>query len=326
MHDQGLIPMPALQRWWRFRARIVPVLVLFAVVGGALLIWRAKFATAQLASQSMVCSDITSPVSGEVAELNVEPLQRVHAGGVIAKILATDPQILQASLRMIQSEIGVLRIRAQAAAARGENRPSKDWVRLELMEERVRLVMVRASMEFVRVGLAKAEELWSRGLGPVEAAEAAGARMEELGAEVEGRLERIAELEQTLASLDANEVQPLRGQEPDSLAAAIQRQEEKLRHSEAELIPVELRVDCDGTITAIHRRSGDRIVAGQPVATVTMRVPDLDAPASGDRQEHATVSHHFPDGEGEVSQPVGPPPTAQRTGPATVHRSAQASL
>ncbi len=326
MHEKGFIPIPALQRWWRVRTRVVPVLLLVVAVGLCLLIWRANFASGTPARRNLVCSDITSPVSGKVTELNVEPLQRVYAGGVIARILATDPQVLQASLKKILSEISVLRIRAQAAAFRAKDRATTQWLQLDLMEERVGLVMAQAGMESASAELVKVEGLWARGVGSLGAAKAAASRLEQLRANAEERAQRVSKLGRELAHIKASEGESSPDQNRDLLAAAIQRQEERLRQAEAELIPVELRVECEGTITAIHRRSGDRVVAGQPVATVTIGGPGPDETFAETPRKERAVSHDVPARASEVSRPFGPPPTAPRIGPVTVRRSVQVSL
>lgn len=279
MHRQAFIPTPAAQRWWRFRTRVVPLLLFVAVVACCGKIWVSRFASGQPPRRRIVCADITSPVSGKVAELNVKPLERVCAGRVIARILATDPQILQATLRTIQSEISVLRLRAEAVAGCASAR-----LRLDAMEQQVESLMARAMLQ------------------PITGPEKEPAR-----------------LERDPTAPPPDEIQ-------DALLAAIRKLEVKLRQAELELIPVELKADCAGRITAIHRRSGERIVAGQRVVTVVVIAPHCTKPVHELTGSGQAVPHQSAAGAAGVSRLLAPPPSGPRSAPATVHRSAQASL
>jgi multidrug resistance efflux pump len=58
------------------------------------------------------------------------------------------------------------------------------------------------------------------------------------------------------------------------MRAAIAVQEEKLRLAEAELSPITLRVPIDGMVSKVHRRSGETILAGESILTISAQSSD----------------------------------------------------
>jgi len=58
------------------------------------------------------------------------------------------------------------------------------------------------------------------------------------------------------------------------MQASINVQEEKLRLTEAELSPIVLRVPIDGVVSSILRRSGEAVMAGEPILTITTGASD----------------------------------------------------
>ena len=53
------------------------------------------------------------------------------------------------------------------------------------------------------------------------------------------------------------------------MRASIKVQEQKLRLTELELSPIKLTVHMDGTVSTIHHRSGEAVMAGEPIITLT---------------------------------------------------------
>ena len=82
------------------------------------------------------------------------------------------------------------------------------------------------------------------------------------------------------------------------LRAAIAVQESKLRLTEAELSPIALKASVDGMVSSILHRSGEAIVAGEPIVTIAafnsvrivgyLRSPVMSEPKIGARVEVRT--------------------------------------
>jgi multidrug resistance efflux pump len=79
------------------------------------------------------------------------------------------------------------------------------------------------------------------------------------------------------------------------LRAAIAVQESKLRLTEAELSPITLRAPVDGMVNLIFHRTGEAIMAGEPIVTIAaydsvrivsyIRAPVMNEPSVGTRVE-----------------------------------------
>src|SRR3954466_8847080 len=93
------IPTPPAQLWRQLRLQYVPVVVFFAGVLAAALIWRHWVSPPTLVAEvESIHADVRSKQAGALAHVKVTPLQVVHAGDVLAEVLITDPRFIQASL------------------------------------------------------------------------------------------------------------------------------------------------------------------------------------------------------------------------------------
>ncbi len=272
------IPTPPSQVWREIRVRFVPVVLFVAAAITVAVMWRDNLAAPTLVGQvETVHSNISSPKSGQLSQLNVTRLQRVRAGEVIAQVVTTDPQILQSSLAVIQAEIGLMRVNLEPVLGQQRFAVTYDRLRLDWMEQRVNLVTSRVRLELAESELRRAEELFREKVVSQQVLDTARSTRESLRAEVDERNRLVAEQEQKLKVLGLaadGSSYPRETKPEDVMQASIRVQEEKLRLTEAELSPVKLMVPMDGTITAIHHRSGEAIVAGEAIVTLTALTSD----------------------------------------------------
>ena len=123
----------------------------------------------------------------------------------------------------------------------------------------------------------RAEDLFKDKVVSEQYLDTARANRESLAVEVEERSRLVAEQEQKLKILDVTDSGSGYSKEAnaeDVMQASIKVQEEKLRLTEAELSPIKLTVPMDGMISAIHHRSGEAIVAGEAIVTLTALTSD----------------------------------------------------
>lgn len=308
------IPCSPAHLWREFRFRLFPVAVFVAAVAAVVLLWRQDLAAPTLVGEvETIQANIASPKSGTLAQLNVTRFQRVKTGDVIAHVMTTDPQILQSSLAVIEAEIRLLRVNLDPLLGPQRFAISYDRLRLDWMDQRVQLVTAKVRLELAEAELRRSEELFRGRVVSEQVLDTTRAARASLLAEVEERSRLVAEQERKLQELGLTDEGSWIAQasSPEEvLRASIRVQEEKLRLTEAELSPIELKVPMDGTISAIHHRSGEAVMAGQAIVTLTalssdrilsyIRQPLLFEPKVGMRVEVRARSLDRSLSEGEI--------------------------
>jgi multidrug resistance efflux pump len=125
-----------------------------------------------------------------------------------------------------------------------------------------------AQSEFRRV-----EELYRDKVVSEKIYEEARVTKERLEAEVQERARLIEEQEKNLGAPQLRAAVSMAstnlGSAQSVMQASINVQEEKLRLTEAELSPIELHATIDGMVSSILRRSGEAVIAGEPILTIS---------------------------------------------------------
>jgi multidrug resistance efflux pump len=272
------IPIPSSQLWRELRVRLAPVAVFIAVAAGVAVLWRDNVAAPTLVGEvEAIRSNVSSPKAGKLSELNVTRLQRVQAGEVIAQVITTDPQILQSSLAVIQAEIQLLRVNLRPVLGQQRLAVNFNHLRLDWMDQRVQLATARVRLQLAETELRRAQDLFGDKVVSQQVLDTARSAQESLEAEVRERAALVTEQEQHLKQLALSEKAPSLPNDAtteDVMQASIRVQEEKLRLTEAELSPIKLIVPMDGTISAIHHRSGEAVMAGETIVTLTALTSD----------------------------------------------------
>jgi multidrug resistance efflux pump len=272
------IPTPPSHRWREFRVRFVPIAIFLGVGAIVATMWHGNLAAPTLVGEvEKVHANVSSPKSGKLAQLNVLRLQRVKAGEIIAKVITTDPQILESSLAVIQAEIRLLRMNLQPVMGQQRYALNYDHLRLDWMDQRVQLATAKVKLELAEIELRRDEELLKEKIISQQVLDAARTARDTLQTEVTERTALVTELEDKLKGLGLGENGssfPEEANPEDVLRASIKVQEEKLRLTEAQLSPITLTVPMDGMISVIHHRSGEAIVAGEPIVTLTALTSD----------------------------------------------------
>ena len=274
MRELNPIPIPTSQRWREFRIRVIPLLVFVGTLGAATLVWRQQVPAAALMGEvEPITANVSSPKSGVLAGLKISRLQPVKAGDPVAQIITTDPKVLQSSLAVILAEIQLMRV--NLAPVLGEQRYALNYDRLRLdwMEQRVQLATVRTRLQLAENEFRRVEELYKGKVVSEKMYEEAQINKQRLETEVQERSHLIEEQEKNLGALQLRASVSSTLTNIDSaqnvMQASINVQEEKIRLTEAELSPVILHVPIDGVVSSVLRRSGEAVMAGEPILTIS---------------------------------------------------------
>lgn len=297
------IPIPVSQRWRDARARLLPPLVFGAVLGAIALLWRDHVAAPTLVGQAEpVLANVTSHKPGLLAELNVGRFQKVKAGDPIGQVVLADPRILESSLAVIRAEIEVLRVNMKPVAAQQHNAMDYNRVRLEWMRQRAELASARVNLQLAGTELCRTQALFKEKICSQRELDQATATQASLQQQVEELTRLVAEGDENFRALQPTNMVEIAKISEDPLRAAIAVQESKLRLTEAELSPITIRAPMDGIVTTLYHRSGEAVLAGQPIVALAtlnpvrivgyLRPPLLDDPPVGTPVEVRTRGRH----------------------------------
>jgi len=294
MNPLPTIPTPPAQRWREFRLRGIPVIVFLAGLAGVALLWNKNLMPSNIVGEVQGTSaNVASTVAGLLTELRVDQYDRVTAGQVVAKVMTTSPENMEAALAAIKSDLLVMRARMTQDQQR--NNQSYQQLRLDLLSQRVDLAAAQARLIFAENEFKRNEALFNEKVVSTFDYELARDQRDALRAEVEERSKLVAEFGKTLQDMRPA-VPPV--QEPlveDSISAAIAAQEEQLRRTEG---GTTLRAPISGIVSIVYRRSAENIVAGEPIVTISseraeriigfIRLPISYQPKVGDAVEIRT--------------------------------------
>ena len=286
------IPVPLRQRWRDIRLRGFPPVVFVAALVAIGLLWKDHVAAPTMVGQAEpVLANVSCYKPGVLAELSVGRFQKVKAGDPVGYVMITDPKILASSLAVIQAEIEMLRVNMKPIVAQQHNAMDYDQLRLDWMRQRAQLASAQINLQLAQTEYRRMDELFKDKIVSERVFDQAKASQDRLQKEVEelGRL--VAEGEQNFKTLQLSNRVDLTKVSEDPLRAAIGVQESKLKLTEAELSPINLRAPMDGIISTIYHRAGETVTAGQPIVSITtfnpvrivgyLRPPILDEPKVG---------------------------------------------
>jgi multidrug resistance efflux pump len=296
MSDSKPIPVPFSQRWHDARLRVFPAVAFCGAIAAIGLLWKSNIAAPTLVGQA---EPNEHPVScykpGMLAELDVTRFQKVKAGDPIGQVLVTDPKILASSLSVIQAEIEALRISMQPMARQQHTAMEYSGLQLDWMRQRAELAMARVNLELAETELKRTDALFKDKIVSERTYEQAKAAKDRYGSEVDELSHIVEQQGKEFAQSHITNTPSLSQINDQSLRAAIAVQESKLRLTEAELSPISLKAPVDGMISIIYHRTGEAIIAGEPIVTIAafspirivgyIRVPVMSEPAVGTRVE-----------------------------------------
>jgi len=270
------IPVPARERWFDFRARLLPALVFAGAAACAALLWMHEAGAPALIGQAEpIVSDVSCHKTGVLTELCVNRFQRVKIGDRIGQVIIVDPPVFSNSLAVIRAEIDMLRATMAPITARQRTAMEYDKYRLNWLEQRVQLVNAQAELAYAEGEYRRMEALFNEKPPIVSerqfdlAREQRDRRRDQVGE----LTKLVAECETQFRELQLTNSMDLARVTADPLAAAIAVQDCKLRLTESELIPVIVKAPMDGVVTMIYHRVGEAVTPGLPIVALATLEP-----------------------------------------------------
>ncbi|MFN7139394.1 MAG: HlyD family secretion protein [Limisphaerales bacterium] len=262
MSDQP-IPIPPQQQWREFRIRRVPLICFLAALCAVIFIWRNHVSGPYLVGEvEVVRSDVISTTAGLLSEVYVDRLEKVTRGQAIAKILPTDPEILKANLAGIEVDLKVLRARMALDQARNDF--DYEQLRLDWLNKKIELATAQVHLQFAESELQRMSTLWEDKILSQSSFELAKNTRDVRITEVAEKTQLVLLLEERVREMEKwNSTQSGASSPWAELIAA---QEAKLLMVEG---PITLRASIDGFVSDVTFRAGDRIMAGQPIVSIS---------------------------------------------------------
>jgi multidrug resistance efflux pump len=297
------IPIPLTQRWRDARMRLLPLVVFGTALCTITGLWKQHVAAPTMVGQAEpVVANVTSHKAGMLAELTVARFQKVKAGDPVGQVLITDPKILASSLAVAKAEIDLMRSNLKPIIAQQRNAVSYSRARLDWMRDRAQLASAQVSLQEAETEFHRFSELFKDQIVSQRQYDQAKAARERLQKEVDEMARLVAEGEANFKALQSSNTIEITRISDDPIHTAIAVQEAKLALTEAELSPIRLKAPMDGIVTTIYHRSGESIVAGQPIVSIAtldpvrivgyLRPPITDEPKVGMKVEVRTRGLH----------------------------------
>ncbi len=268
------IPIPAKLRWREIRVRFFPLLIFVLIAGVVMWLWQDRVdATNMIGRVVGKQAEVRSPQPGSLADLTVSAFDPVSAGDVIARLVTTDPQIMQAELGVVLAQIELIRISRDPFVDQERNLLNYESMQVDLMENRARLGIARIRKQQAQREYERLESMDDRGLTAVEMLERARSEYDALQEEVLVIEELVDRLQARLERFDLDRVLD-RWDDSDPIAAALKVHERTLERIEVEMMPISLRAPVSGQVAQVYKQSGEFVNQGEPIVRIYSPQPD----------------------------------------------------
>ncbi len=268
------IPTPPAQRWREVRLLYLPRAMFVAGIVLVAWMWTDSVAPATMVAEAEVAAaELRATQAGVVASLKVGLHQSVKSGEVVGHLAGANPRLLEATLSVIRAEVGMLSATMQGATDRQRVALEFERMQLDWMGHRVDRAALLGRLQQIEADLVRAEPLRQGGMISEENYTQLKISRDSLAAQLVEKDKLIARLEPVLRQLNASDPQAAGLSADSALAAAIKVQESKLHLAEEQLSPVPIISPIDGVVTAVVRRPGETVMAGDTVLKVTATAP-----------------------------------------------------
>lgn len=264
------IPTPPALLWRQLRLQYLPVVVFVAGLVAAIVIWTRWVSPASAVGEvEAIRTDVRSVRAGALAGAKMTLLQQVRAGETIGQVVIADPHMIEASLAVARAEIEAIRFTMDPVV--GQQRIALDYERLllDLLHARVELAALTAQLFQAESTFTRTSALFANKLVTDERFEEAKNARDSLAAQVKAQTELVQRIEPGLKSFTAEGPNGKPPSPAEGLRAALHLEEEKLRLTEAQLMPVPLIAPIDGVVTLVHRQPGETVTAGEPIFQIS---------------------------------------------------------
>ncbi|MFO8029913.1 MAG: hypothetical protein R6U28_08635 [Cyclonatronaceae bacterium] len=268
------IPVPPSLRWREIRVRLFPFLIFVLVAGLVVWLWKDRVeATNMIGHVVGKQALVGSTQSGSVADLTVSPFDSVQAGDAIARLVTTDPKVMEAELAVVLAEIELERLSRDPFVGQERNLLDYESMQVDLMENRARLGMARIRKQQARREFDRLKSMYERGLAAEELFERARSEYLALQEEVEVIEELVEGLQTRLDRFDLDAIAE-RWDDQDPLAAALKVHQRTIERIEAEMMPVVLRAPITGQVAEVYKVNGEYVDQGDSIIRIYSSRPD----------------------------------------------------
>lgn len=159
------IPSPPRVIFREIRIAVLPFVAFAVVLGLTAVTWRNYVGPATLVGEvEPVRAYVSTPQDGQLITLSVGLLDRVSIGQTVGQVLPiADPRTLISQLALRWSRIGHLRDAVDARLRQQNNEIAYAGLRLDWMNQRAELAMLRAQQSYFQLELNRQERLSSGG-------------------------------------------------------------------------------------------------------------------------------------------------------------------
>jgi multidrug resistance efflux pump len=262
------IPTPVSQRWREFRIRVLPLLFFVVIAFAATALWK-EVAIPPMTGVGYVETNsaiVSAPLPGFVAQMSIKRFESVKAGEPICQLVLQDPKVVEAEVNVIRAEIDMIRVGMEPLIARERASLSYYSLRLDMMKARgdqaTQNILLRQAMDDFK----RQEELFKDKIIPENVFQQAQTKVDTLQTSI---IERSNLLETLQANLKNFDLPDITQQSNSPIQAAIAVEEAKLRRLEAMQGTRPLLAPIDGMVSFVYRRTGESVVAGEPLLMIS---------------------------------------------------------
>ena len=279
MSSLPTIPRPLSQRWRELRFHGLPLLIFAVVIAGVAYLWNRSWTLSSFVGEVQSTEAIvSSPEAGLLLlEPKVDDFVPVTNRQVLARVQVNSPEAAAAEIDAMKADLQVMRVRMTQDQQRNdlgyqEARVDLQLQRLELASARIRLQ--QAESELQRVTRLVEDKVFSKGITQMRnefGYDVAVRDRDLLRQEVEDKTQVVAGLERALEQLRSSDIPGRNPAVNEAIDAAMAAQEKLLKETVGS---VTLRAPIDGVVKKVLRRSGENVVAGEPLIELGSDKPE----------------------------------------------------
>jgi multidrug resistance efflux pump len=264
------IPVPLSSHWRRWRGKLAHGVVFLSLCAGSVIVWQQLQSSLSFVGQvETIQTIVSSRDAGFITNLWVAPLQEVKMGDLVAEVITTDPRTVNNRLDVIRDRMRLIALEIEPILSR--QRTSLAYEQLSVDCDRIKgeVDVARVKLEQAQSQLKRDETLFHQGSLSAELYEFSLRNKEAYEAELLSKSNLVQRTQKALERLQSVADTFVPGGENDPIRQAIELEEAKAKVFEARLLPMRLESPTNGMVTEVHRHTGEQVVAGAPIATIT---------------------------------------------------------
>ena len=245
-------------------------MIFLGTCGLALIFWIQQGRPAYyLGEVEIIETLVSSPDSGYITNLWVTPLQEVRMGDLVVEVITTDPRTVNNRLEAMRDRMRLTALEWDPILRR--ERTTLDYEQLSVECDRVNteLEIARVKLEHAAIQLQRDSNAFSAKVVSEELLDLSRRNKEAFEVEVHEKSNHVFRAQKVLDRLQSLAETFTPGGENDPIRQALEVEEDKMRVFEAKIAPLRLHAPTGGVVTAIFRRTGEQVLAGDPIATIT---------------------------------------------------------